>query len=58
MSRTDEWNKWGFVVALIGQPFWFYTTWANKQYGLSVLACWCTYSILNGIYKRFIKKED
>ena len=57
MSRTDKWNKWGFVVALIGQPFWFYTSLNNKQYGLFVLACWCTISWLNGIYKRFYKKE-
>lgn len=57
ISRTDKWNKWGFVVGLTGQPFWFYSTWINNQYGMFVLAIWCTYTWSIGIYNRFYKKE-
>ena len=58
LSRTDKWNRWGYVLGLCSQPFWFYTTISNKQYGLFVLSCWCTFSWCNGIYKRFYKKEE
>jgi hypothetical protein len=27
-------NKWGFVIALFGQPFYFYTSYVNRQWGL------------------------
>jgi hypothetical protein len=25
VGRTDKLRKWGFIVGLCGQPFWFYT---------------------------------
>jgi hypothetical protein len=57
ISRTDKWNKYGFVVGLCGQVFWFYETYKNSQWGMFLLTCFYTYSYINGIYLRFYKKE-
>jgi len=27
-------NKWGFVAGLLSQPFWFITSYINKQWGI------------------------
>lgn len=53
VSRRESWNRWGFVIGLLSQPFWFYTTLEAKQYGVFLLNLWYTYSFCQGIYYRF-----
>ncbi|MBD3354895.1 hypothetical protein GF361_02830 [Candidatus Woesearchaeota archaeon] len=50
-------NKWGFVVGLISQPFFFITSIINKQWGLFILSILYTFSWLFGIYEWFFKKK-
>jgi nicotinamide riboside transporter PnuC len=56
VSRKESWKKWGFVFGLVAQPFWFYVTWKNQQWGMFCLTIFYTYSWLQGIYNYFIKK--
>lgn len=51
-------NKWGFVVGLLSQPFWFYTTWQNQQWGAFLTAIVFTVSWMNGIYYWFFKNNQ
>lgn len=37
-------NGWGFVVGLASQPFWFYTSIINKQWGVFVASLIFTFS--------------
>jgi len=53
MSTKGRWHRWGFVVGLIQQPFWFYTTFNNEQWGIFILAFWYLGSFINGIRNRF-----
>lgn len=50
-------NRWGFVLALLAQPFWFYTAYKHRQWG--ILAANFVYAVswLYGFYQWFIKKE-
>ncbi len=50
-------NKWGFVIGLISQPFWFITSFTNKQWGVFVLSIIFTGSWILGIYEWFFKTE-
>jgi nicotinamide riboside transporter PnuC len=50
-------NKWGFLIGLLAQPFWFYTTTVNKQWGLFLLTIAYTFVWSYGIYEWFIKKN-
>jgi hypothetical protein len=50
-------NKWGNVVGLLQQPFWFYTTLYHGQWGLFFMSIayavvWCV-----GIYQWFWKND-
>ena len=48
-------NKWGFVVGLFSQPFFFLTSYLNAQWGLFLLSFAYTASWLYGIYMWFYK---
>lgn len=50
-------NKWGFVVGLISQPFWFTTAIVNEQWGVFLVSLAYLGSWIYGIYEWFFKKE-
>ncbi len=55
VGRTDKWKRWGYVLGLCAQPFWFYTTWQAEQWGIFAISIWYAYSWANGIYNYWIK---
>jgi nicotinamide riboside transporter PnuC len=50
-------NKWGFVFGLISQPFWFITSFINKQWGVFFVSIIYTCSWAYGIYEWFFKSK-
>jgi hypothetical protein len=50
--------KWGFVVGLIHQPFWFIMLYVNQQWPVFIVAFLYTYSWGQGFYNHFIKKGE
>jgi len=50
-------NKWGFVIGLISQPFWYITSFINKQWGVFFVSIVYTCSWLFGIYEWFFKSK-
>lgn len=57
LSRRDKYKKWGYVVGLASQPFWFYSSIVAMQWGIILLNLWITYCWLNGIYNYFFSSE-
>lgn len=57
VSRKEHWKRWGYIVGLFSQPFWFITLVINKQYILIGLCCWYTYSWAQGIWNYWIKES-
>ena len=49
-------NKWGFVVGLASQPFWFITSFINEQWGVFLISIIYTGTWFFGIYEWFFKK--
>lgn len=43
--------RWAAVFALIGQPFWLYTTWTGGQMGVFLLSVFHTVSWLRGLHR-------
>jgi nicotinamide riboside transporter PnuC len=50
-------NKWGFVFGLLAQPFWYITSYINKQWGIFLLSFVYTISWCYGIYEWFFKEK-
>lgn len=57
VGRLESWKRWGYIFGLLGQPFWFYTIWHNKQIGVFILAIWYTYAWGQGVYNYWIKRQ-
>tara|TARA_B100002049_G_scaffold38583_1_gene25673 strand:+ start:4127 stop:4462 length:336 start_codon:yes stop_codon:yes gene_type:complete len=56
VGRKEQWKRWGYILGLIGQPFWFYTAYTNEQWGILIMCLFYTYSWVQGIYNYWIKK--
>jgi len=50
-------NKWGFVLGLLSQPFWFTTSFIHKQWGVFFLSIIYAGSWILGIYEWFFKDD-
>ena len=50
-------NKWGFVLGLASQPFWFITAYIHEQWGVFLTAIIFTINWIYGIYNWFYKKN-
>jgi hypothetical protein len=55
IGRPEKWSRWGFVLGLMAQPFWYYATIVDHQYGILALNVVYTYNWCQGIYFRFYK---
>ena len=58
LSRKEKWRRWGYILGMMGQPFWIYSTVQNKQWGIFALALFYIYCWGQGIYNFWIKKES
>ncbi|PJE65062.1 hypothetical protein COU91_03705 [Candidatus Saccharibacteria bacterium CG10_big_fil_rev_8_21_14_0_10_47_8] len=50
--------RWGFVIGLLSQPFWFFTTFHHKQWGIFFLNFVYTGTWILGVYEWFYKKKN
>lgn len=50
---TPKVRRWGYVLGLAAQPFWFWTTVAHKQYGITALCLFYGVSWARGLYKHW-----
>ena len=46
-------RRWGFVVVLMTEPCWFYSTWQARQWGMFFLTAIYTLSMFIGIDEWF-----
>ncbi|MCK4626034.1 MAG: hypothetical protein KAV00_12030 [Phycisphaerae bacterium] len=55
LSGDKSYGKWGFLLGLLGQPFWFWTAATHRQWGVFVLATAYTFAWCHGIYTHILK---
>jgi len=48
-STSDESRFYGAIIGLVAQPFWFYTTYKAKQWGVFVSCFFFTGAWMYGI---------
>lgn len=54
VGRKEKWKRWGYIFGIISQPFWFYTSYTNEQWGILIMSLFYTYSWIQGIYNYWI----
>jgi hypothetical protein len=50
-------RRWGPVLGLIAQPFWYYTAWTHEQWGIFASSFFYTASWARGFYNCWIRRE-
>ena len=53
-DKREAWRKWACVFGMIGQPFWFYATYTNEQWGMFFLCFFYTFAWLKGFYNNWL----
>jgi len=57
VGRKEKWRRWGYILGLVGQPFWIYTCLVNEHWGILIMTLFYTYSWGQGIYNYWLKKD-
>lgn len=50
-SESKRLRKIGFLVGIVGEPAWIYTTIVNEQWGILCLSIWYTINFVRGLLK-------
>ena len=58
VSRPEPWRRWGFVLGLVGQPFWVWMALESGLWSVLAVSAWITYTHLQGIYFYWIKVDQ
>lgn len=56
-SRAVKIQRWCCVLGLTAQPFWLYTVYEAKQYGIMFLCVCYTLGYLWGLYNFWIRND-
>ena len=46
-------SRWGFVIGLVTQPFWFYTSFRHRQWGIFIASIFYAFGWAMGVYRNF-----
>ena len=46
-------SRWGFVIGLATQPFWFYTSFRHRQWGIFIASIFYAVGWAIGVYRNF-----
>tara|TARA_R110002012_G_scaffold49804_4_gene128850 strand:- start:26357 stop:26596 length:240 start_codon:yes stop_codon:yes gene_type:complete len=57
-QSNDNLKKYAPILGLVGQPFWYYTTLTNGQYGIFLLTLGYTYLWGMGLYNSWFKENS
>lgn len=57
-DRQSSKRKYACLFGLLGQPFWFYTTYQAEQWGIFMLTFFYTFAWGKGFYLFWIKKDN
>ncbi|MGI4936364.1 MAG: hypothetical protein ACRYF5_06415 [Janthinobacterium lividum] len=54
-DKRASWRRWACIFGLIGQPFWFYTSYQAGQWGVFALSVLYAGAWLRGLWNYWIR---
>jgi hypothetical protein len=58
VGTKGRWQRYGYILGLLAQPFWYITTYRHEQWGIFFLSLFYTFSWINGVRNHFFNKGD
>jgi len=56
-KREIRIRRWGFLFSVASEPFWFISSWQDKNWAMFGLAVWYLYTHINGIREHWFYKK-
>lgn len=56
LNLNNRWSRWGAVLGLISEPFWFLSAYASGSWGVFAVSFIYTISYVVGIYNFWFRK--
>ena len=53
LENSNPLQRWGYIIGVLSQPFWIYSSYINRQWGILFLSIFYTYSWGMGAINRF-----
>ncbi len=50
-------NRWGYVLGLVAQPFWWYAAISDGQWGVMIVNVFYALIWSRGVYRRFFQNS-
>ncbi len=57
LNLNNKWSKWGAILGLLSEPFWFMSAWLSKSWGIFAVSFIYTISYIIGLYNFWFKKQ-
>lgn len=56
-DKRESWRRYSCVLGLIGQPFWFYSSWKAQQWGIFLLSIFYTWAWIRGLRMYWLRSR-
>jgi hypothetical protein len=56
LAQKNKLMRWGYIVGLTQEVFWFYETYTKQQWGIFLLCFVYTGCFILGVYNYFIRR--
>lgn len=56
LNLNNRWSKWGAIIGLLSEPFWFLSAWESASWGIFAVSFIYTISYINGVYNFWFRK--
>lgn len=53
VGTKGKYQKWAYVCGMLSQPFWFWASISNQQWGIFALSFFYAFSWFNGFRNHF-----
>jgi|SRR6185437_2304534 len=57
IGRPESWRRWGYILGLCSQPFWFYMSYKQGEWGVLILTGLYAYSWAQGTWFHWVRSE-
>ena len=53
-ERREAYRRWACIFGMLGQPFWFYTSWKAEQWGIFAVSVLYAVAWMRGLWLHWL----
>ena len=56
-ERRESYRRWACIFGMLGQPFWFYTSWKAEQWGIFAVSVIYAAAWMRGLWLHWLAPQ-